>query len=381
MCGARVTFLDANHCPGAAMLLFEVSVPACGDNLALPRTNCVAWAPVCTSMRGMPTCQVVWNPLQLCSRTATSGRPTLSRGATRRALLTSPSHVAPGTSGVQLADGVKHLHCGDMRYHKDMKLYPQLLQARGSIDKLYLDTTYCHPKHVFPTQQESIQQIGDAIAAVLEHGFHHVYPPASTHQTAGQAQAPSSVRAPHGSSEHESSAAAEQQEGASRIGNGASSPALAPCHDPAALPRDACQSDGSSTTELAQGCDEGCGDETRHGVGASDVADGAARSRGEAKWPWPCLVLLSAYKIGKERVLLDVARRTGCKIYVDERKMQVRPPRQVALGSHVLVAPCFCAPCVCAGVGDDDRWQSRVAASPGLRAQRACAGRHVGARA
>ena len=54
-----------------------------------------------------------------------------------------------------------------MRYHKDMQKYPQLIQARGCIDKLYLDTTYCHPKHVFPTQQQSIQQIGDAIAAVL----------------------------------------------------------------------------------------------------------------------------------------------------------------------------------------------------------------------
>jgi len=39
-----------------------------------------------------------------------------------------------------------------MRYHKDMQKYPELIAARGRIDKLYLDTTYCHPKHVFPTQ-------------------------------------------------------------------------------------------------------------------------------------------------------------------------------------------------------------------------------------
>lgn len=75
VCGARVTFLDANHCPGAAMLLFH------------------------------------------------------------------------------LADGVIHLHCGDMRYDPRMAADPALLAVRSKIDKLYLDTTYCHPKHVFPHQQ------------------------------------------------------------------------------------------------------------------------------------------------------------------------------------------------------------------------------------
>ncbi len=321
----------------------------------------------------MPTCQVVWTPLQLCSRTATRARPALSRVGTRRSPLVPPSHLVPGTSGTQLADGVKHLHCGDMRYHKDMKLYPQLLQARGSIDKLYLDTTYCHPKHVFPTQHQSIQQIGDAIAAVLHHGFHHVYPPASTHQSAGQAQAPSSVPAPHGSSEQERSPGAEVQECTSPNANAASSTAPAACHEREALPADACASDASSTSVLALGCHKGCGDESPHGAKAGDGAGGAARRSGEAKWPWPCLVLLSAYKIGKERVLLDVARRTGCKIYVDERKMQVGRPREVALDracachAPCVCAPCFCAACVCAGASSSSlAVLSRV---PGVHAQ------------
>jgi hypothetical protein len=38
-----------------------------------------------------------------------------------------------------------------------------LVGARGRIDIVYLDTTYCHPKHVFPTQQASVAFIADAV--------------------------------------------------------------------------------------------------------------------------------------------------------------------------------------------------------------------------
>ncbi|KAJ1472847.1 beta-lactamase-like protein [Baffinella frigidus] len=72
VCGASVTFLDANHCPGAALLLFRL----------------------------------------------------------------------------------KHLHTGDMRYHPRMQDYPALIQARGQLENVYLDSTYCHPKHAFCAQEE-----------------------------------------------------------------------------------------------------------------------------------------------------------------------------------------------------------------------------------
>lgn len=77
--GARVTFMDANHCPGAAILLF------------------------------------------------------------------------------QLDTGLTHLHTGDLRYCPAMKLYPALQNVK--IDRLYLDTTYAHPKHTFMAQDESIHRI------------------------------------------------------------------------------------------------------------------------------------------------------------------------------------------------------------------------------
>lgn len=77
--GAKVTFLDANHCPGAVILFF------------------------------------------------------------------------------QLDTGVMHLHTGDMRYHPRMKEIPALKGAK--IDKLFLDTTYAHPKHQFRPQSDVINDI------------------------------------------------------------------------------------------------------------------------------------------------------------------------------------------------------------------------------
>ena len=169
VCGAKVTFIDANHCPGAAMLLFE------------------------------------------------------------------------------LDDGAVHLHCGDMRYDARMQREPALLAVRGRLDRLYLDTTYCHPKHVFPTQQESIDRIVDTVANIVHTSFQHVY------------------------------------------------------------------GDDTSATDLA---DAQAASPAARRAGAHGDA-GTAGSKPQ------CLILLSAYKIGKERVLLQVAERTGCLICVDEKKMKV----------------------------------------------------------
>lgn len=149
VCGAHVTFLDANHCAGAALLLFR------------------------------------------------------------------------------LEDGRVHLHTGDMRYHPRMETYPKLLEVRGQIDRLYLDTTYCHPKHSFVAQDDSVEAIAAAVYSRLE---------------------------PINSGKPETSA------------------------------NQVVAKDESGTQ---------------------------------------CLILLSAYKIGKERVMLAVARRTGELICVDERKMAV----------------------------------------------------------
>ncbi|PIK58668.1 putative DNA cross-link repair 1A protein-like isoform X1 [Apostichopus japonicus] len=66
-----------------------------------------------------------------------------------------------------LPDGRKYLHTGDFRAHPRMELYPNLQNC--TIDKLYLDTTYCDPKYDFPMQDDVIQfAVNIAVKAVRE---------------------------------------------------------------------------------------------------------------------------------------------------------------------------------------------------------------------
>ncbi|XP_068303185.1 DNA ligase 6 isoform X1 [Pyrus communis] len=57
----------------------------------------------------------------------------------------------------------RYVHTGDFRFSGSMKLDPFLCEFVGS-DAVFLDTTYCNPKFVFPSQQESV----DYIASVIE---------------------------------------------------------------------------------------------------------------------------------------------------------------------------------------------------------------------
>ncbi|KAL3527003.1 hypothetical protein ACH5RR_011659 [Cinchona calisaya] len=70
----------------------------------------------------------------------------------------------------------KYVHTGDFRYSDSMKLVPLLSEFIGS-DAVFLDTTYCNPKFVFPGQQESIDYIVgviDRIGAENEGGVKNV---------------------------------------------------------------------------------------------------------------------------------------------------------------------------------------------------------------
>ena len=58
---------------------------------------------------------------------------------------------------IQLEDGSSVLHTGDMRFHPRMKCYPPL--QRLFIDRIYLDTTYAHPKHDFLNQDQAIESV------------------------------------------------------------------------------------------------------------------------------------------------------------------------------------------------------------------------------
>ncbi|XP_057487838.1 DNA ligase 6 isoform X2 [Actinidia eriantha] len=57
----------------------------------------------------------------------------------------------------------RYVHTGDFRYCDSMKLEPVLSEFVGC-DAVFLDTTYCNPKFVFPSQEESI----DYIVSVIE---------------------------------------------------------------------------------------------------------------------------------------------------------------------------------------------------------------------
>jgi DNA ligase-1 len=73
------------------------------------------------------------------------------------------AHHCPGAAVFlfRLENGKKYIHCGDMRYQPCMKENEHLQQFVNP-DAVFLDTTYCHPKHTFPSQQESV----DAIASL-----------------------------------------------------------------------------------------------------------------------------------------------------------------------------------------------------------------------
>ena len=75
------------------------------------------------------------------------------------------AHHCPGAAVLLflLPTGKKYIHCGDMRYHAGMRADPHL---RGFLnpDAVLLDTTYCHPKHTFPLQRDSV----DAIAGLAQ---------------------------------------------------------------------------------------------------------------------------------------------------------------------------------------------------------------------
>ncbi|KAA8530607.1 hypothetical protein F0562_005316 [Nyssa sinensis] len=56
----------------------------------------------------------------------------------------------------------RYVHTGDFRYSNPMKLEPIMSKFIGA-DAIFLDTTYCNPKFVFPSQEESIDYIVNVI--------------------------------------------------------------------------------------------------------------------------------------------------------------------------------------------------------------------------
>ena len=137
--------------------------------------------------------------------------------------------------------GYSALHCGDMRYAPSMRANSTLQRICGNVDDIFLDTTYGASKHDFPTQEESIAQVCEAVIKSL----------------------------------------------------------------------------GSS-----------CAEGTQPLLGAQDAqstpnASPTTALAAAAQPMHSCLILLGAYTIGKEKLLLGVARATGLQIFVDEEKYRI----------------------------------------------------------
>lgn len=106
----EITPIDANHCPGAVMLLFKIPSPNC----------------------------------------APGAQPPAAAGAAGAA---AAGAAAPGAAPAFTTV----LHTGDFRWHAGMAAHPALAGLR--IDCLMLDTTYCQPKWRFPPQAQAVASI------------------------------------------------------------------------------------------------------------------------------------------------------------------------------------------------------------------------------
>ena len=113
----QLTFVEANHCPGAILILFQPLVPS-----------------------------------PLLSSPSPPSLPPAKRKWAEESTPTPTPPLLPLLSG----EGTL-LHTGDFRFEESMKVHPALSSFRP--DVLYLDTTYSAPSFCFPLQSASITHL------------------------------------------------------------------------------------------------------------------------------------------------------------------------------------------------------------------------------
>ncbi|KAH7373787.1 hypothetical protein KP509_17G075000 [Ceratopteris richardii] len=179
---------------------------------------------------------------------------------------------------------LRYLHTGDMRYSPAMKSESSLCDFIGA-NAVFLDTTYCNPKYVFPTQDESIGYIAETIFALRKEGNEDFKDLSNLYN-----------------------AAEELDE---MLMQGENVPDLRL----------------SNTDVQATGLIEGTSFPIKGGSVPEDLEMNDQRlttvTQLEGKQNGRTLFLISTYAIGKEKILLAVAKRCNCLIYVNERKLSM----------------------------------------------------------
>eukprot|EP01138_Halocafeteria_seosinensis_P009494 gb/GECG01009703.1/.p1 GENE.gb/GECG01009703.1/~~gb/GECG01009703.1/.p1 ORF type:complete len:492 (+),score=45.19 gb/GECG01009703.1/:1-1476(+) len=139
-----VSLTDANHCPGATMLLFEVPKSEESQKLLFS------------------------NGQELCG----PSKEDISHSRVQARCLSESEFTHLETT---VPDKETSLHSGDMRYHKRMLSSWTLKRCSKRLDRLYLDSTYARPRHSFVSQEDAIAHIDETVKQYETEGTRNLY--------------------------------------------------------------------------------------------------------------------------------------------------------------------------------------------------------------
>ncbi|MCO5548636.1 hypothetical protein L7F22_002095 [Adiantum nelumboides] len=186
---------------------------------------------------------------------------------------------------------LRYVHTGDMRYSSDMKADPSLCDFIGA-DAVFLDTTYCNPKFIFPSQSESVGYIADTIFTMMEasyenfEGLIHLYDDSEELDEVFM----------DGGKSNEDVVKVVDTQNSDLNGLNFLSEGNAGIH----INEDSKPNDASLNRENSMP------------IGELQQRQGSST-----------LFLISTYVIGKEKILFAVAKRCKCLIYTNERKLGI----------------------------------------------------------
>ncbi|PSC70071.1 DNA ligase [Micractinium conductrix] len=205
----------------------------------------------------------------------------------------------------RLPSGARYIHTGDMRFSPALLHNPHLRRFRGC-DALFLDTTYCRKRHVFPPQEESIEYVASTVRRLL----HEDAAPRAAGHGAQQGQ----------------QQAQQAQQGEDTEGDGSDGEG-----EQGHLPRESSERRLDSEPQRQQdvqqeqqGQEQQQEGEDSDGPASSQGGDAAAAAAPAClRGRFRRLVLVATYGIGKERLLTAVHDRCGVQLCVADKKHAV----------------------------------------------------------